>query len=271
MSKFQELYEAMSNLGATHIVFNDQKLANLWKEVEGQISDGKWENTPGTDWLWHRTKVLSGPKNVIKVSGNWLAKKKNYDLVSLMKHPVVKERMMKLLKTDDEEVLKQSLLIIKNMIANPELDEKMEESNMPWERENFHLKGPEQTHSIGYGFYGKEKGVPLFRKVGDKFEKISASEKDQRLLFKSYDKPGDEEELLSQMKAQKAGALPVGPGHERVAAVRGQEVHVGSDIASPEMKIAMDHFFKGIAGLDLPQHIVKAAIEAIVDKYKKKD
>jgi len=145
------------------------------------------------------------------------------------------------------------------------------ESNMPWEKENFHLKGPEQTHALGYGFYGREKGVPLFRKVGDKFEKISAPEKDQRLLFKSYDKPGDEEDLLAKMAAQKAGALPVGPGHERIASVGGQEVHVGSDIANPEMKIAMDHFFKGIAGLDLPQDIVKAAIEAIVDKYKKKD
>ena len=141
------------------------------------------------------------------------------------------------------------------------------ENHMPWERENKLLRGPEGTHSIGYGFYGKEKGHPLFRKDEGKFIPVNGDEKTRKLLFKSYE-PTDEAELLGQMKAQ--GALPVAPGHERIASVGGQEVHVGSDVANPEKKIAMDHFLKGIEGLDLPSDIVKAAIEAIVDKYKQK-
>ena len=83
-----------------------------------------------------------------------------------------------------------------------------------YEVENLELKGPEGTHSLGKGKYGKEKGKPLFRKVYSKFIPIEppkvthksalraagfvqqGNEEDQgavkRSWFKHKEKSGDE-------------------------------------------------------------------------------
>ena len=42
--------------------------------------------------------------------------------------------------------------------------------------ENRDLKGPDGTHSLGYGLYGKAKGKAEYRKVGNKFEKVDSTE-----------------------------------------------------------------------------------------------
>jgi len=42
------------------------------------------------------------------------------------------------------------------------------------ERENKKLLGPEGTHSLGGGFYGKKMSEPLFHKVGTKFNKVAS-------------------------------------------------------------------------------------------------
>jgi len=39
--------------------------------------------------------------------------------------------------------------------------------------ENSEKKGPDGTHSLGRGLYGREAGAPEFRKVSGKFEKIN--------------------------------------------------------------------------------------------------
>jgi len=55
------------------------------------------------------------------------------------------------------------------------------ESIIGEEKANSKLQGPEGTHSIGQGFYGKEDHKPLFRKVGGKFEKIDQARHEIKL------------------------------------------------------------------------------------------
>ena len=43
------------------------------------------------------------------------------------------------------------------------------------EKENLKLKGPNDTHSLGGGYYGKAKGDISFQKIGNKFEKVNIS------------------------------------------------------------------------------------------------
>ena len=61
------------------IMFNNQKLLNFWHNfMEGQISDGKWENCSNTEWLWKNTLTMLGDKNEIKVSSSYIVGKKVY-------------------------------------------------------------------------------------------------------------------------------------------------------------------------------------------------
>ena len=54
--------------------------------------------------------------------------------------------------------------------------------NICEERENNKLLGPDGTHSLGGGFYGKKMSDPLFHKVGNKFNKI-ATDKELRAFW----------------------------------------------------------------------------------------
>ena len=144
------------------------------------------------------------------------------------------------------------------------------ESSLPWEKENLLLKGPEGTHSIGYGFYGRAKGEPIFRKVGDKFEKIGRTPEDRKKLFKAYDDETETTDLIDKIDRFKHGKPPVASGHEVAAAVGGQEIHVGSGSVTPELKTALDSYLKKIDGLNLSPELVSAGIEAIVKIYGKK-
>ena len=45
----------------TVIVFRTQRLLDLFKkEMQGQISDGMWENSRNTDWLWRNAAYVLG-------------------------------------------------------------------------------------------------------------------------------------------------------------------------------------------------------------------
>jgi hypothetical protein len=52
----------------TVLTFANQKLLNLWEnEMSGQISDGQWENSRNTEWLWRDTAVKLGDKTKVEV------------------------------------------------------------------------------------------------------------------------------------------------------------------------------------------------------------
>lgn len=65
----------------TVIVFRTQQLMDLWvNEMQGQISDGMWENCRNTDWLWRNEAHILGEKTEVKVSYSWGIGRKNYPL-----------------------------------------------------------------------------------------------------------------------------------------------------------------------------------------------
>jgi hypothetical protein len=55
------------------ITFNSQKLLDLWmNELQGQLSDGAWENSDGANWLWHAAvKLGSSNKVTVKAKDIW--------------------------------------------------------------------------------------------------------------------------------------------------------------------------------------------------------
>lgn len=54
------------------ITFANQKLLNLWKnEMQGQISDGMWENSRNTEWLWKDVAVRLGDETKVEVSDRY--------------------------------------------------------------------------------------------------------------------------------------------------------------------------------------------------------
>lgn len=64
-------------------IFRTQELMDLYRnEIEGQISDGMWENSRGTEWVWTgQTAYLLGDKTELRVvSKYWGAQKKTYYL-----------------------------------------------------------------------------------------------------------------------------------------------------------------------------------------------
>ena len=65
----------------TVIVFRTQQLMDLWvNEMQGQISDGMWENCRNTDWLWRREAHILGDKTEVLVNVTWGIGRKNYPL-----------------------------------------------------------------------------------------------------------------------------------------------------------------------------------------------
>lgn len=66
------------------ITFRTQNLLDLFvNEIEGQISDGMWENSRGTDWMWKgRTLYLLGDKTEVKYDSYkfWQSRKTTFPL-----------------------------------------------------------------------------------------------------------------------------------------------------------------------------------------------
>lgn len=61
-------------------VFRNQQLLDLWiNEMQGQISDGMWENSRKTEWLWRNEIVYRfGDKTQLLVDSLWMVGKKNF-------------------------------------------------------------------------------------------------------------------------------------------------------------------------------------------------
>ena len=63
----------------TVIVFRTQRLLDLFKkEMQGQISDGMWENSRDTDWLWRNAAYVLGNETRVVVSYSFVIGKKNF-------------------------------------------------------------------------------------------------------------------------------------------------------------------------------------------------
>lgn len=72
-------YVKASNV-KTVITFRTQQLLDLWlNEMQGQISDGMWENSRGTEWIWRGTYFQLGDTTKVETI-NYGPKKTSYPL-----------------------------------------------------------------------------------------------------------------------------------------------------------------------------------------------
>ena len=108
----------------TRVTLNDQKLMDLWNnELSGQFSDGVWENSTKTDWLWRSTSVVLGTENKIEIDSESSAGRKTFNIYNQL--DVVRDRMRIESGFETNEELKAACKVIQNMIANPVVDEKI--------------------------------------------------------------------------------------------------------------------------------------------------
>lgn len=69
----------------TVIVFRTQRLLDLFlKEMQGQISDGMWENSRDTDWLWRNVACVLGNETRVIVAYRFVIGKKNFMIGSTL-------------------------------------------------------------------------------------------------------------------------------------------------------------------------------------------
>lgn len=69
----------------TVIVFRTQRLLDLFlKEMQGQISDGMWENSRNTDWLWRNVACVLGNETRVIVAYRFVIGKKNFMIGSTL-------------------------------------------------------------------------------------------------------------------------------------------------------------------------------------------
>lgn len=65
----------------TIITFRTQQLADLWiNEMQGQISDGMWENSRHTDWLWRNVLLKLGDETKVEVYSTWHIGRKSFGM-----------------------------------------------------------------------------------------------------------------------------------------------------------------------------------------------
>ena len=79
----------------TVITFRTQRLLDLFrKEMQGQISDGMWENSRNTDWLWRNVACVLGNETRVVVSYSFVIGKKNFMINSSL-WDCIGERILK--------------------------------------------------------------------------------------------------------------------------------------------------------------------------------
>ena len=79
----------------TVIVFRTQRLLDLFKkEMQGQISDGMWENCRNTDWLWRNVACVLGDETRVIVAYRFVIGKKNFMIGSTL-WDCIGERILK--------------------------------------------------------------------------------------------------------------------------------------------------------------------------------
>lgn len=65
----------------TIITFRNEALLDLWEdEMSGQISDGMWENSNHTEWLWRDVWVRLGEETSVVVDSTWHIGRKSFGM-----------------------------------------------------------------------------------------------------------------------------------------------------------------------------------------------
>lgn len=84
-----------TSMFSTVIVFRTQRLLDLFKkEMQGQISDGMWENSRNTEWLWRNVACVLGNETRVIVAYRFLIGKKNFMINSTL-WDCIGERILK--------------------------------------------------------------------------------------------------------------------------------------------------------------------------------
>ena len=79
----------------TVIVFRTQRLLDLFlEEMQGQISDGMWENCRNTEWLWKNVACVLGDETRVIVTYRFIIGKKNFMIDSTLWN-CIGERILK--------------------------------------------------------------------------------------------------------------------------------------------------------------------------------
>lgn len=95
------------------ITFTTASAKSIWdNEIQGQLSDGMWENTePHNHWrFWHNLTSQVGTDNIVDTKDRWSCRKNGYALKKLV--PIIGDRMINLgrmgMVTDNYEALSAS-------------------------------------------------------------------------------------------------------------------------------------------------------------------
>ena len=100
------------------LTFANQKLLNLWEnEISGQISDGMWENSRNTDWLWRNSATRLGDTTKVEVTSQYIVGKKSFPLSGELKS-IVGERATEKSGFKDMKEMSQAWAEISNAISN---------------------------------------------------------------------------------------------------------------------------------------------------------
>lgn len=100
------------------LTFANQKLLNLWEnEISGQISDGQWENSRNTDWLWKNSATKLGDTTKVEVTNMYSVGKKTFPLSSELKS-IIGERATEKAGFRDMKEMSQAWAEISNAISN---------------------------------------------------------------------------------------------------------------------------------------------------------
>lgn len=80
----------------TIITFRTQQLYDLWvNEFSGQISDGMWENSRHTEWLWQNVWIKLGNETKVEVYSTYVMGRKSFrmskDLWNIIGDRIIKE------------------------------------------------------------------------------------------------------------------------------------------------------------------------------------
>ena len=131
----------------TVITFANQKLLNLWEnEISGQISDGQWENSRNTSWLWKNAAVKLGPETKVEVSDKWDGKKTSFPLGSELKS-IVGERATEKAGYKDIKSMSEGWTEINNAIKNHKYSEELSTHNSS-AREEDKIKKEKATKNL---------------------------------------------------------------------------------------------------------------------------
>lgn len=102
----------------TVITFRNQQLLDLWvNEISGQISDGHWENSRHTEWLWSNVLLRLGDETKVEVFSIWKVGRKSFGMSGEL-WEVIGDRIMDENGFETEKEAKKAWKEIALAIAN---------------------------------------------------------------------------------------------------------------------------------------------------------